>query len=285
MGVAELARHLAREQVHRGDVAEQRDLAVLHGKVDVLAAPGQLARVQRRQNGDGTEEPAGKVAHGHTGANGRAAGLAGNRHAAAVALGHHVEGSAVAVGTLFAEAGYAAGDDAGVDRSERRVVDAEPLGHGGTKIVDDDIRLGGEFVKEGAPSRLLQVDADALLVAVQRAEVGPHALVGVTGVVGEEGAGHLAGAGGSTLIVCAPRSASSIAANGPDSMCVRSSITMSERAFIGGVEGVAAGGSTLWPGPAAGQCGPPQETPRDTIARPRQVGRRREWQRRRSAGA
>ena len=161
----------------------------------MLAAPRHVARVQRGQHGDGAEEPAGEVAHGHAGADGRAAGLAGDRHAAAVALRDHVERGAVAVRALLAEAGHAAGDDAGVDRAERRVVDAEPLRHAGAEVVHDDVGPGRELVKEGAPFRPLEVDADALLVAVEREEVGTHALVGVAGVVPQQAARHLAGAG------------------------------------------------------------------------------------------
>ena len=151
--------------------------------------------MERGQHGDRAEEPAREVAHGHARADGRARGLAGDRHAAAIALGHDVEGGAVAVGTFFAESGHAAGDDARVDRIERRVVDAEPLGHAGAEVVDDDIRLGRKLVKKGAPFRPLQVDADALLVAIEGEKVRAHALVGVAGIVAQQAAGHLAGAG------------------------------------------------------------------------------------------
>ena len=256
----------------------------------MLAPPGDLARVQRRQHGDCAEEPAGEVAHGDARADRRPAGLAGDRHAAAIALGHHVEGGAVAVGPLFAEAGHTARDDAGVERGERRVVDAEPLRNARTEVVDDDVGLGRERVEESTALVPLQVDAGALFVAIEGAEVWPHALVAVAGVVGEQAAGHLAAARrlhldrlGAEIRQQHRREGTRQHMRQVEHHDVREGLHQECRACCAGGKG--AHSMARARGRSMRVAFGPHASPRDTIARRRQVSGRRAWRQKRSAGA
>ena len=76
------------------------------------------------------------------------------------------------VGAVLAEAGDAAVDDALVDLLQRLVVDAEPVLHVGPEVLDHDVGLLDQPQERGAARRVLQVERDAALVAVQVLEVG-----------------------------------------------------------------------------------------------------------------
>ena len=93
--------------------------------VDHLAVAAALAFVQRGEDADRGEEAGGDVAEREAGADGAAAGLAGDAHDAAHALHDDVERRAVAVGAGLAEAGGGGVDEARVARGERLVAEAE----------------------------------------------------------------------------------------------------------------------------------------------------------------
>ena len=92
---------------------------------------------------------------------------AGDRHQPAHALGDLVEARPVGIRPVLAEAGNAGIDDARIDLGERLVVDAEPLLHVGTEILDHDIGLLDHALEGGEPFRRLQIERHAALVAVQ----------------------------------------------------------------------------------------------------------------------
>ena len=111
--IAATRRHAAGREVDAGVIGEQRDLPVEHRDVDVLAATGARARVQRDEDAGERVE-----AGDHVGDRGadlvrRAVGGAGQRRQAAHALdGEIVAGAAHPVGVAgVAEAGDAAVDE------------------------------------------------------------------------------------------------------------------------------------------------------------------------------
>src|SRR6185503_8517650 len=96
-------------------ITQQTDLRIEHRNIHVLAAPGEMARIERRKHTDGRHESSGEIAEWDARARGRVAGLTRNAHAAAHRLRNHVERGAVFSRTCFAEAGDRARDDARID--------------------------------------------------------------------------------------------------------------------------------------------------------------------------
>ena len=142
----------------------------------MLAVPGAFAGMQCRQHADGAEHAAAKIADGDAGAGRRRAFLSGDRHAAAIALRHHIEGRALIGRAGFAEAGDGAGDDALINLRQRRVINAEASGHAGAEIAHHDIGLFDQLIEQRHALFALEVDANALFVAVEGQEIGAHAL-------------------------------------------------------------------------------------------------------------
>ena len=83
-----------------------------------------------------------------------------------------IDARSVAVGTVLTEARDAGEDDPRVERFELRVVDAESRLDVGAKIFDDDVGFCDERTKQCRTIRVLQIDADAALVAMQVLDVG-----------------------------------------------------------------------------------------------------------------
>jgi hypothetical protein len=96
-----------------------------------------------------------------------AIGLARHAHDAAHALRDDVEAAFLPVGAGLAEAGNRRIDDARVDFLDRLVVDAELFGDARPEILDDDVGRGGELHEYFLALRLLHVERDALLVAIE----------------------------------------------------------------------------------------------------------------------
>ena len=111
MGGARAARrHAGGEEVHRL-VGEDRRRGVEQREVDELAAPGSLARDQRRLDRDDAVEAGEEVADRDARPLRRPVRLAGDVHEAGHALGQVVVAGALGVGTRLAEAG-----DRAIDR-------------------------------------------------------------------------------------------------------------------------------------------------------------------------
>ena len=87
---AELARHAAGRPQLRRLPDRQRERALEQRGVDVLAAAGALARVQRREDRDGAEQPGRQVADRDPALDRVAVGLAGDAHHARQPLGDQV---------------------------------------------------------------------------------------------------------------------------------------------------------------------------------------------------
>ena len=120
---------------------------------------------------------------------------AGDGHAAAKPLHDLVEGRALVVGAVFAEAGDRAGDDARIVRGQRVVVDAQPLGDAGGEVVQHHVGMAHQFVEQRQSRFGLQVDGDGTLVAIQGEEVRAHAVQRMKRVVLQQSPGRFALAG------------------------------------------------------------------------------------------
>src|SRR5260370_11112153 len=92
---------------------------------------------EREQNTHRAEHSRADVGDCDTDAHGALAGQSRNRHQAAHSLSDLIDARAVPVGTVLAEAGDAAIDQARVDRAEALLVDTEPMLHVGAGIFDD----------------------------------------------------------------------------------------------------------------------------------------------------
>src|SRR5262249_6431666 len=134
-----------------------------------------LALEQRGQYAHSAEEPGGEVSHGNADPHRTFTRRAGDRHQPAHALRDLIEAGALVIGAVLAEAGDAAIDDARIDLSHALVVNAELRLDVGTEILDDDVGLGSKAVEDLKTLRILQVQRDRPLVAVQILEVGPLA--------------------------------------------------------------------------------------------------------------
>src|SRR6185369_8074265 len=99
---------------------------------------------------------------------GAAVGLAGDRHETAEGLGERVETGLLPPGAVWPEGGDRAVDEARVHALDRVVVDAEPLGHPAPEALDDHVGPRGEPAERVPALRLLDVETDAALVAVDR---------------------------------------------------------------------------------------------------------------------
>src|SRR5207249_9789293 len=96
---------------------------------------------------------------------------------------------AVPVRDALAEAGDAAIDQAGVDRPQRLVVDAQTLFHARAVVLHDDVGVTRELLEDRHPLRIPEVECHAPLVAVEILEIeavaiAAHAVAGAA-------AGHL----------------------------------------------------------------------------------------------
>src|SRR5208282_6720804 len=89
---------------------------------------------------------------------------------------HLVEAGAVAVGPVLAEAGDAGIDEAGVERLQALVIDAETEFHVRAIVFHENVRLLDELLQDRDTLGVLEIEGDAALVAVDVLEVGAVAL-------------------------------------------------------------------------------------------------------------
>src|SRR5712664_3864843 len=98
-----------------------------------------MTMLQRRENPDEGEEAGAQVGQRHPGLDGRAAGLAGDRHDAGDALGNEIESAFAALRTGLPVAGDRRVDETRVERRQRVVVEAERRHDPGPIILDYDV--------------------------------------------------------------------------------------------------------------------------------------------------
>ena len=124
----------------------------------------------------------GHIGQRRSGASRRPVGLSRYRHVAAVSLNDQIERRLLPQRPGFAESGDADGDDLGVDRLQRVVIDPKPDEHAGAEVVYDHIRLLDEAAHYVFALIALEVEDNALLASIHEQVNG--AVVFIRGDVG-----------------------------------------------------------------------------------------------------
>src|SRR5262250_3150811 len=137
-----------------------RDLTLQQGHQDALGQKDARAEVR---NGDANPHWA-------------LPGNTGDRHQATHALGNLVHTRAIPIRTALPKAGDAAVDDAGVDRAQALVIDAQTLFHPRAIVLHDNVSILRQALENGHGLRISEVECDALFVAVQVLEIKPVAI-------------------------------------------------------------------------------------------------------------
>src|SRR5260221_563531 len=83
-----------------------------------------------------------------------------------------VTAGAVAIGAVGAEAGDAAIDETRVDLAQALIIELQPMLHIGPEVLDHDVGVLDQPVQDLERLRLLEIEGDAPLVAVQVLEIG-----------------------------------------------------------------------------------------------------------------
>ena len=134
-----------------------------------------LAPDERAEQPDGTEQPGQDVADRHADL-GRAAavdiGGAGDRHQPADGLDDEVVAGPVGRRAARSVARDREVDEPRVQGPERLVVEAEPGEAIAPEVLDQDVGVGQQPAQDGRAVRVLEVEAEAALVAVDREEIG-----------------------------------------------------------------------------------------------------------------
>ena len=167
MIVAGLFGHFALDQITRALEVEHENLRLQQRALDVLTPLRFLTLKKGDQNTERGKQAGGKVGDRNAGANRALAGQAGDRHQPAHALGDLIEAGPVSIRAGLAEAGNAGINEPRVDLRQRLVVDAKPLLHVRTEILDHDIGLLDHALERGQALRRFEVERHAALVAVQ----------------------------------------------------------------------------------------------------------------------
>ena len=136
------------------------------------------------EHADRAEHPAHDVVDAAAGAQ-RPADRAGHVGQAAHHLHHLVEGGAVVVGARQ-EALVRDVDQARIELRERGVAEAEPLHRPGLEVLAEDVGAGHQLEHDLPAARVLGVDRDALLVAVEQGEEAGAGADELSGVVAAE---------------------------------------------------------------------------------------------------
>ena len=172
MAVAVAPRRASRDQVGLSHVDQRRKLAVEQGDIDVLSCAGQLAMVQRSQDGDSGVHTGHDVGEGHAHLARRPLYRTGDRHQAALSLDGKVVTRPAGQWSRLAVARDGAVDEAGVEFAQRFKADAHLPGLPRPEVLDHHVRPGGEPADDGNALGSLEVDGERTLVAVDRQVVG-----------------------------------------------------------------------------------------------------------------
>ena len=111
---------------------------------------------------------------------------AGYRHATTCGLRYLIKRRSPGVGTIRTIAGNGAGNDGRIDLLETFVINFQSLRNTGAKIADYYIRLTHKVIKNRQPFFVFQINGDAFFVAVERNEIGSHAINGVAWVIRQQ---------------------------------------------------------------------------------------------------
>ncbi len=136
---------------------------------DLTLAGLQLVHVRGRDPGDG-KDPGIDVGDRVSGLDGRSPGLAGDRHQAGESLRDQIEATAVGERSVAPVAGHRAVDEARIHLRQHVVAETELLQRSAAIVLRQHIGLLDEAQQDLRALRMLQVDRDAALVAVEHQE-------------------------------------------------------------------------------------------------------------------
>ena len=190
MVVAGLCGRIAFVQVARRLEVHQRDLGMQQRAVHPLALARALALQQGQQDADRRVDAGAAVGHGQARAQRPAAGMAGDRHQPAHALDDLVKAGPARIRAGLAEAGDAGQDDARVDGAQVLISQAQSRLDVRAPVLDHHVGGGDQAAQHGQAFRLLQVQRQRTLVAVQVLEVAAVAVGGEHGFVGIDAGGR-----------------------------------------------------------------------------------------------
>ena len=190
MLVAVLPRHLLVDQPLRGLEVEHRDLRFEQRGLHPLALAGDLAFKQCGQDAHRAEVPGTQIGQRNADPHRAVFGLAGHAHQAAHPLGNRIEARPVGVRAVLPKARNAGVDEARVDRAQLVGADAEPVLDVGAVVLDEHVGLLDELMQDRHAFRLLHVQGQAFLVAVQVLVVGAVVVAPADHVVAAGGAGR-----------------------------------------------------------------------------------------------
>src|SRR5262250_213703 len=163
--------HLAVGEIAANHGAEERELALEHRHVDSLAAARPLLHAQGERDAVSRVHPRRHVRDGRAAAHAVRARLAGDGDHPALRLEDEIESGAVPIRAVLTEAGDGAIDDAGVSLARHLIAEAEALEGARAIVLEHHVRALHEPEEELLAARMLEVDLDPLLVAMQAHEV------------------------------------------------------------------------------------------------------------------
>ena len=173
--IACLWRYFLFQQPARRLEIQHEDLRLQQGRLYPLAFARHLSFEQCGEDAQGTGQPGAQVGDRHPGAHGALAGQPGDGHQPAHALGDLIEPWAAVVGTVLSEPGDAAVDQPRVDGAQRFVIHPQPVLDVRAVVFNYHVGLLDQSLEQFQAFGGLQVEGNALLVAVQVLEIGTQA--------------------------------------------------------------------------------------------------------------
>ncbi len=175
MSVAAASRPLARREIDSRLVREQRGHRVEHRDLDLLAAPGATARQEGKHDAVGRRHTRHQIRDRRPHLHRRPVGKARDVHEARFGLNHEIVAGASGLRPRFAEAGDRAVHELGILVGEGGVAEAELLHGARPEILEEHVTLPDQGAQDRLSLGVLEVEGDALLVAIDRHEVGGFA--------------------------------------------------------------------------------------------------------------
>ena len=169
--IAGLWRHFLLQQPARRLEIQHENLRLQQGSLYPLALARHLSLEQRGKDAQRAGQPGAQIRDGHPGAHRALAGQPGNGHQAAHALGDLIEPGAAVVGTVLSESGDAAVDQPRVDGAQRFVIHPQPVLDVRAVVLNHHVGFLDQSLEQFQAFGRLQVEGNALLVAVQVLEI------------------------------------------------------------------------------------------------------------------
>ena len=172
MRVAGALRHLAGDQIVQRLIGQHADLGVDQRGVDIGALAGLLALHERGENADDRIDAGDDVGDRNADALRLAVRRAGEIHDAAHALRHQIVAGARGIGSVLAEAGDRAIDQARIVLAQARLVEPELGEPADLEVLDQHIGARGELFDDAAAFLALEIKLDRALAAIGGMEIG-----------------------------------------------------------------------------------------------------------------